>query len=44
VDSQLAGTSATAGLAHNAMADMAALLTGGYGPEPDDPPRRPAGR
>src|SRR5664280_2924986 len=33
---ELAGTSATAGQAHNAMADVAALLTGGHEPEPDD--------
>src|SRR5664279_3096114 len=36
VDAELAGTSATAGQAHNAMADVAALLTGGHEPEPDD--------
>src|SRR5674536_350623 len=30
VDAELAGTSATAGQAHNAMADVAALLTGGH--------------
>src|SRR5664280_1755384 len=36
VDAELAGTSATAGRAHNAMADVAALLTGGHEPEPDD--------
>jgi hypothetical protein len=36
VDRQLAGTSATPGQAHNAMADVAALLTGASGPEPDD--------
>src|SRR5664280_2429915 len=35
VDAELAGTSATAGQAHNAMADVAALLTGGHEPEPD---------
>src|SRR5664279_2140833 len=38
VDAELAGTSATAGQAHNAMADVAALLTGGHEPdEPDEP-------
>src|SRR5664280_1834720 len=36
LDAELAGTSATAGQAHNAMADVAALLTGGHEPEPDD--------
>src|SRR5450759_2779563 len=36
VDAELAGTSAKAGQAHNAMADVAALLTGGHEPEPDD--------
>src|SRR5674536_294522 len=36
VDAELAGTSATAGQAHNAMSDVAALLTGGHEPEPDD--------
>lgn len=41
VDSQLAGTSATPGQAHNAMADMAALLTGGHGSDPDDDPDDP---
>src|SRR5450759_5260485 len=42
VDAELAGTSATAGQAHNAMADVAALLTGGPEPEPvADEPHEP---
>src|SRR5664279_4580510 len=42
VDAELAGTSATAGQAHNAMAGVAALLTGGHEPEPDaDQPHEP---
>ena len=36
LDRQLAGTCATAGQAHNAMADTAALLTGASADEPDD--------
>ena len=38
VDAELAGTGATAGQVHNAIADVAALLTGGHEPEPDDRP------
>src|SRR5450756_2423390 len=38
VDAELAGTSATAGHAPNAIADVAPLLTGGHEPEPDDEP------
>src|SRR5664280_2888229 len=37
LDRQLAGTCATAGQAHNAMADTAALLTGAGSHEPDEP-------
>src|SRR5450759_2502160 len=43
VDAELAGTSATAGQAHNALADVAALLTGGPEPDPDDDPPVAAG-
>ena len=37
LDRQLAGSTATAGQAHNAMADTAALLTGAGSHEPDGP-------
>src|SRR5664280_2940830 len=37
LDRQLAGTCATGGQAHNAMADTAALLTGAGSHEPDGP-------
>ena len=40
VDDELAGTGATPGQVHNAVADVAALLTGGHEPAPaDDQPR-----